>query len=141
MALLQLLYHWLIFSWVINLHFFINVTKLKKHTFHNIQLSGFTSYLNSSECDVTYKNPNTRVDETKLKQPLSHYYINSSHNTYLIGNQYAGNSSTQAYVNALSSGCRCVERILIFKFYIFLLLWSKFWSFGKNNLKQIRMKK
>jgi len=84
-------------------------TDINLKQLNRLGIDGFTSYLNSSECDITYKNPNTRMDETRLKQPLSHYYINSSHNTYLIGNQYAGNSSTQAYVNALSSGCRCVE--------------------------------
>ncbi|XP_036595443.1 1-phosphatidylinositol 4,5-bisphosphate phosphodiesterase delta-1 isoform X1 [Trichosurus vulpecula] len=44
-----------------------------------------------------------------MSQPLSYYLISSSHNTYLMEDQLTGPSSTEAYIRALSKGCRCVE--------------------------------
>ncbi|KAH7328617.1 PLC-like phosphodiesterase [Stachybotrys elegans] len=50
-----------------------------------------------------------KKEDLDYSWPLSSYFISSSHNTYLSGNQLSSDSTTEAYVNALRRGCRCVE--------------------------------
>ncbi|XP_053140720.1 1-phosphatidylinositol 4,5-bisphosphate phosphodiesterase beta-1 isoform X6 [Hemicordylus capensis] len=72
-----------------------------------ISVDGFMRYLSGGENGVV---PPEKLDLNEdMSQPLSHYFINSSHNTYLTAGQLAGNSSVEMYRQVLLSGCRCVE--------------------------------
>uniref|UniRef100_A0A8D0AFE0 Phosphoinositide phospholipase C n=1 Tax=Sander lucioperca TaxID=283035 RepID=A0A8D0AFE0_SANLU len=68
---------------------------------------GFLMYLGSSEGSIF--NPRWREIFQDMSQPLCHYFISSSHNTYLMEDQLRGQSSVEGYIRALSRGCRCVE--------------------------------
>ncbi|XP_072121625.1 1-phosphatidylinositol 4,5-bisphosphate phosphodiesterase beta-1 isoform X1 [Mobula birostris] len=72
-----------------------------------ISIDGFKKYLSGDENGVI---PLEKLDLSEdMTQPLSHYFINSSHNTYLTAGQLAGNSSVEMYRQVLLAGCRCVE--------------------------------
>ncbi|CAL8346825.1 unnamed protein product [Merluccius merluccius] len=68
---------------------------------------GFLMYLLQRDSFVL--NPQHSGLYQDMSQPLNHYFISSSHNTYLMEDQLKGPSSTEAYIKALLLGCRCVE--------------------------------
>ncbi|XP_029099998.1 1-phosphatidylinositol 4,5-bisphosphate phosphodiesterase delta-1 isoform X1 [Monodon monoceros] len=68
---------------------------------------GFLMYLLSADGSA-FNRAHRRVYQD-MGQPLSHYLVSSSHNTYLLEDQLTGPSSTEAYIRALCKGCRCLE--------------------------------
>ncbi|KAI9680631.1 MAG: Phospholipase C [Caeruleum heppii] len=71
-----------------------------------LRCEGFCAFLSAPSNAVIAR---TAARDQKLDRPLNEYFISSSHNTYLVGRQVAGESSTEAYILALQRGCRCVE--------------------------------
>ncbi|KAI1458170.1 PLC-like phosphodiesterase [Annulohypoxylon moriforme] len=69
-----------------------------------LDLAGFLRYMTSPATNALA--PSLEQD---LTFPLASYYISSSHNTYLTGNQLSSDSDADAYRSVLLRGCRCVE--------------------------------
>uniref|UniRef100_A0A8C2GCD8 Phosphoinositide phospholipase C n=1 Tax=Cyprinus carpio TaxID=7962 RepID=A0A8C2GCD8_CYPCA len=70
-------------------------------------IDGFTNYMRSPAGDVF--NPEHYQVNQDMTQPLTNYYIASSHNTYLTGDQLLSQSRVDMYAYVLQAGCRCVE--------------------------------
>ncbi|XP_017308381.1 inactive phospholipase C-like protein 2 isoform X1 [Ictalurus punctatus] len=75
-----------------------------------LSIDGFTHYLLSSECHIF--DPQHKSVCQDMTQPLSHYYINSSHNASLLEDHYWGSSDISSYVRALRMGCRSIEVVV-----------------------------
>ncbi|XP_038071375.1 1-phosphatidylinositol 4,5-bisphosphate phosphodiesterase beta-1-like isoform X14 [Patiria miniata] len=72
-----------------------------------LSVDGLLRYLLSEKNSIVGPDAYLLCDD--MEQPISHYFINSSHNTYLTGHQLTGKSSVEMYRQALLCGCRCVE--------------------------------
>ncbi|XP_023223275.1 1-phosphatidylinositol 4,5-bisphosphate phosphodiesterase epsilon-1-like isoform X2 [Centruroides sculpturatus] len=73
-----------------------------------LSFEGFARYLMDKD-NFAFLSESTKSNEEDMNHPLSHYYIASSHNTYLTGHQLKGESSVDLYSQVLLTGCRCVE--------------------------------
>ncbi len=69
----------------------------------------FAAYLSDADTNEALDPRKTKAVHQDMTQPLTHYYIASSHNTYLEGDQLNSVSSVNRYINDLVAGCRCVE--------------------------------
>uniref|UniRef100_A0A3B3TYB7 Phosphoinositide phospholipase C n=1 Tax=Poecilia latipinna TaxID=48699 RepID=A0A3B3TYB7_9TELE len=70
-------------------------------------IDGFTNYMRSPAGDIF--NPEHYNVNQDMTQPLCNYFIASSHNTYLMGDQLMSQSRVDMYAWVLQAGCRCVE--------------------------------
>lgn len=71
-----------------------------------LDFNDFLHYMTSDASNIVGP---CRTSDQDLTYPLCSYFISSSHNTYLTGNQLYSESSTDAFKNVLLRGCRCVE--------------------------------
>lgn len=69
-----------------------------------LTFEGFLEYMRSTGSAIA-----APPRDEDFSWPLAAYYVSSSHNTYLTGNQLYSDSSTDAYKNVLLRGCRCIE--------------------------------
>ncbi|CAM68093.1 putative phosphoinositide-specific phospholipase C [Leishmania infantum JPCM5] len=71
--------------------------------------NNFVGYVMSPYFDSAVKKKKLTDVYHDMDQIMCCYFISSSHNTYLTGDQLTSKSSSQMYKKALLDGCRCVE--------------------------------
>lgn len=71
------------------------------------EIIDFSTFRNILESESTFYD--TVSMDGYYDQPLTSYFISSSHNTYLRGAQIADESTIESYIEVLQKGCRCVE--------------------------------
>ena len=84
-----------------------NKYKIKQQINIELNLREFYNMLNSHQLTV-YKTEKMR-ERVDLDRPLTDYFINSTHNTYITGNQLSSYSSIKMYSLAMLEGYRLVE--------------------------------
>ncbi|XP_053383997.1 1-phosphatidylinositol 4,5-bisphosphate phosphodiesterase eta-2-like isoform X2 [Mercenaria mercenaria] len=72
-----------------------------------MSLIGFRCFLVSQQQHL-FNRSHRRVYQD-MTQPMTNYFVNSSHNTYLAEDQLKGPSRVECYISALKKGCRCIE--------------------------------
>lgn len=76
------------------------------NSWHDARL-GFTNFMRSPAGDIF--NPEHNQVNQDMTQALNNYFIATSHNTYLSGDQLLSQSRVEMYAYVLQAGCRCVE--------------------------------
>ena len=81
-----------------------------KETINNLKINfrEFVNILIDRNINSVYNNDFFSIHQN-MDLPLIDYFIFSSHNTYLTGNQMIGTSSIEMYKYCLNNGCRLVE--------------------------------
>ncbi|MEQ2183781.1 hypothetical protein GOODEAATRI_001470 [Goodea atripinnis] len=82
----------------------------RQRTRDQYPLYSFTNYMRSPAGDIF--NPEHNQVNQDMTQPLTNYFIATSHNTYLTGDQLLSQSRVEMYAYVLQAGCRCVEGFL-----------------------------
>ncbi|KAI5285560.1 hypothetical protein KEM54_000470, partial [Ascosphaera aggregata] len=72
----------------------------------DLNIRGFREFLKYMETSASATSSPKQQD---MSLPLPNYYCNSSHNTYLTGNQLYSECSSDIYRTVLERGCRCLE--------------------------------
>lgn len=73
-----------------------------------MSLCALAQYLMSRHNDPVVADHFSQIYQD-MHRPMSHYFINSSHNTYLTGHQLQSKSTIDIYRQVLLAGCRCIE--------------------------------
>lgn len=72
-----------------------------------LSFHGFCKFMFSDANSII--NPRMTQVYQDMDRPLTEYYVHSSHNTYLVGNQLTSDSKAFRYLEDLYDGVRCVE--------------------------------